>query len=237
MNQKGLTLIELMVAVTVSAVLALGAVQLFQTVTKGKETIERQQFMLDQLRRGVAKLESDLFQIAISRSVQDEYGNFEPGVYKDFENWLDLTKNGWKQSIVQDSPRADLQRVSYDLARMDEEICEKTIEPLDKARNVEIEGFCLVRSVQFHLDQDSSIDKKEIGLLGYLDKAEVRFLFDGEDVENQWVDQWPPENINGITELKVLEFKFEHQRFGEVLRRFEVPSSFESLRQKTGNNS
>ncbi len=239
-SNSGLTLVELLVAITISAILGVGAVQLFQTVSGGSEKLNRQQFLLDQLRRGMNKIETDIVQLNIQRDVKDEYGDTKASLVKDFDHWLEFTRSGWEPSLAikfyqqdqqEQSQRSELQRVSYRLEPLQDEICSKTVQVEDKLGGVELEGECLVRSTTFHLDSDGNEERFDIALIGYLSEAEVKVFYVNPNNELKSSEKWPIDNASGLEIMKYIEFTFSHQRFGEIKRLFIIP---ERLNSSTG---
>lgn len=110
-RQQGMTLIELLVALAMFALLALAGQRLLGTAVdvrrQGQEHAQQRQ----QLARAMALLESDLEQ-AIVRPLQLADGSAEPALYSQADgNGLQFTRAGWDNPLQQ--ARSNLQRVRW----------------------------------------------------------------------------------------------------------------------------
>ena len=221
----GLTLVELLLAIAISAALAVYTFNMMSTVSSGQERIEHQRLHLEHLRFAESLLEKDMMQIVQNRPVTDEYGEKKGAIEKDSEI-LAVTRSGWTKSIWVENPRSNLQRVEYALASISSEACTKSLLIKDRERINELEGSCLLRRHWQHLDPDSSEEPKVIPVLAYLEEAKFKILYTNSNGESEWTDVWPPDfsgSQGKVPVAKVIELDLVHQIYGNIKRRWEIP--------------
>lgn len=110
-RQQGLTLIELLVALVMFALLALAGQRLLSTAVDVRRQGQAHAQQLQQLARVMALLESDLEQ-AIVRPLQHDDGSSEPALMSLADgNGLQFTRAGWDNPLQQS--RSNLQRLRW----------------------------------------------------------------------------------------------------------------------------
>lgn len=199
MRQRGFTLIEVMVAMAVFAVLAAFAYGTLSQTLLSAEILSERMDRLQALQRTMRLLSDDLQQLA-PRPVRDELGdNFRPALDTNFQTGfaLELTRNGWSNPVV--LPRSTLQRVAY---RMEDDE--------------------LVRYYWYSLDRTLSNEPVGVALLDGVEAIEFRFL---SGVDN-YSDQWPPLNQPGGLGVRqrprAVEVTLRLADEGEIVRLIEV---------------
>ena len=111
MRQQGMTLIELLVALAMFALIALAGQRLLSTAVDVRRQGQAHAQQLQQLGRAMALLESDLEQ-AIVRPLQLADGSAEPALLSLADgNGLQFTRAGWDNPLQQ--ARSNLQRVRW----------------------------------------------------------------------------------------------------------------------------
>lgn len=194
----GFTLLELLVALAVFAIIAVAAYSGLQSVLSTRAALEIQAERLNQLQMAFYFLERDIEQAA-ARSVRDEFGQRRPALQNNTDGYtLVLTRNGWDNPLQR--PRASLQRVAY---------------RLDESR--------LIRLYWDKLDLGGFERGREAVLLDQVEALEMRFL----DRSGGWVGQWPPaENAGGLDTLPLaLEWRLTLSDWGEITRLFRLPGA------------
>ncbi|MDQ5910868.1 MAG: Type secretion system protein [Pseudomonadota bacterium] len=161
---RGFTLLELLVALAVFAIMATAAYSGLRSVLFTRAAVEAQNRRLADVQLAVFRLVQDIQQ-ATPRGIRDEYGDPEPALRGGdlLDDVLILTRAGWDNPLGQS--RATLQRVAYRLR----------------------EG----RLWRLHwdvLDRGGAVAPRETLLLDQVQEFRARFL----DQEDEWRNDWPP---------------------------------------------
>lgn len=154
MNARGFTLIEVLIAMAITALVAAAAYSGLSTVLTAAEQLRASNDRSGELQRALAILDRDVRQF-VDRSVRDEFGERQPGFTGGPLAYfpLSLTRAGWHNS--QQLPRSDLQRVDYYL-----------------------EDGNLWRAYYPVLDRLTNTERLEVRLLDDVESLELRFLAD-----------------------------------------------------------
>jgi len=197
-DNRGFTLLELLIAISIFALLSLMAYSALSSAVRQRQQGEEAAYQLKGLQMGLLMLERDLQQ-AVDRPVQVG-ATLEPAFeFVPLDNRMNLTHTGWSNPLGQ--PRSQLQRVAY-----------------------RYEKGKLYRDSWFHLDRLVDEPVQEAVLLDGLEDWKLRFL----NLDHQWQDSWPPRGANGVvTEALPLavEFSFKKQGWGEIRRLIRLPGS------------
>ena len=165
-RQQGFTLLELLIASIIFAVMAVMAYGGLSNVMNASETSKTALLRLKQIQQTISILNRDFSQI-VERSIRDEYGN--PLTFlttkNDLDNLVEFTRGGRKGPPV--LLRSSLVRVAY---RFDE----------DK----------LVRLYWPQLDRSPNMEPKKTPLIDNVEKVSIRFM----DKNKEWQEYWPPLN-------------------------------------------
>ncbi len=210
----GFTLLEVLIAIVITALLGTGAFYLLNQGVRTKESTEHRAAILEELQKSQRIIEFDFSQ-AVIRSVRGEYGDY----FYAFTNLnaltlVEFTRTGWRDpkallAMMDESseivPRSQLQRVSYEME--EDDLYRVYWEVLDRA-------------------QDSRPVRQRL-LTGVTD-FKLRFL----NNDNEWSEQWPPQSelVNSNDDPyhslpKAVEITFTHETFGDIRRLFEVAGS------------
>ena len=199
-RQSGFTLLEIVVAVGVFAVLTtLAYGGLNQVLNQSQQTREISQ-KLQNLQYAFALIQQDFNQM-IPREVRDEYGNRQPALATSLDEsfLLKVTRHGWTNPAEQ--TRSSLQRVSY---------------ILDEGQ--------LQRSYWFELDRAPSSEPIVMPLLEDIESAVFRFL----DEKKEWQESWLPTVATPGQPPPwplAIEITLETKRWGKVRRLFSLIDS------------
>lgn len=197
---SGFTLLELLVAISVFAVLAGVAYGGLRTVLESKQALTVRLQTLAQLQGAFSMLRRDIEQ-AVPRTVRDQAGMpLAPftGNNGD-EQLLTFTRAGW--SNPRGLKRSHLQRIAYrwqenSLHRLSSGV----LDPVDDTGTVDVE------------------------LLDRLEGIKVRFL----DQQEGWHTVWPPEEETNPGLPRAVQVAFKLKGRGELARLFCLPAGWQS---------
>lgn len=202
-SQRGFTLLEVLVAITITAVIGIGVWQVLSGVILSRDRVDELAEEFDGLQRAMLLLERDITQI-VNRSARDVYGDFKPALTSREDDFsLMLTRQGWRNPLG--IRRSHLQRVAW-----------------------EYTGSELRRRYWLTLDQGQEDHSQDVLLLENVTGFELRFL----NEQNNWEPDWPSEeamaslNPGSRPDISLplgMEITLEHERFGELVRTFVLP--------------
>lgn len=201
----GFTLVELLVALAVFAVMSAMAYTGLAAVLEARESVDAALERTATIQGTMHRIQADLEQ-AVKRPIRDGYGDLQPALSNTPEDGLQFTRGGWRNPLSE--PRSHLQRVAY---RVDEE---------DQ----------LVRLHWRMLDRAQDSAPVETVLLEDVENVEWRFLSDG----GEWIDAWPPANLaaspsaigSGSTLMPAaVELRMEAPAWGDIRYVFAIPGA------------
>ena len=199
--QKAFTLLEIMIALGVFAIIGLLSSRILLGMVDVSSATAEHAATLAELQRAVAVVERDIEQL-VRRSVRDEHGDARDAVSVNDQALLELTRRGWQNPLG--APRAELQRVAYVLRN--EKLIRLFWPILDRAGDTE-------PIVQILLDDVENAD----------------FLaHDDKDSDHR---QWPLQRSdqNEDVYLAGIEMRLKHKAFGRIKRLMLVPPSDDFL--------
>ena len=167
-SQRGFTLLEVLIAVAIFALVSSATFTMLQQTIKASEQFDDKAAYLVELQRTHRLLQQDFMQ-AIPRTVRDEFGDVLPAVMSEDMNWgtaIELTRTGRANPLAK--ARSDLLRLRYFFNG--EQLIRRTWKRLDRAPQAEFQEQIVLDNVK---------------------TWQVRFLA-GE----QWLDMWPI-NVDG----------------------------------------
>lgn len=199
-RQRGFTLIEIMVAVLIAAILSVMAFEAMQQALANRERIRVAQARLQSVQFAMRSLVQDMSQTA-PRPVREPVGvSFEPAV-KSGSSEVTFTRGGWMNPAGIE--RSTLQRVRYILR--DNKLYRDHWQVLDAQLNPEPVARLLLDRVKVF---------------------KVRYMTS----DYEWVDDWPPAAQTGgvLTQIELgrrpiaFEITLELEDFGVLTRLIEV---------------
>lgn len=201
----GFTLLELLIAIALFALLGLATYRMLEAVLRSDEVVRAQEDQLRQLGRAVWRLEQDLIQV-VPRPVRDGYGDEQNALVGQLSSLeggaaLELTRSGWRNPTGM--LRSNLQRVRWRL-----------------------NGESLERLYWLVLDRDLDSEPRVQRVLDDVTALRLRYL----DAENSWHEEWPPFDFGrGNPEEQArrlpvaVEVSFDHLRYGTITRLLRLP--------------
>jgi general secretion pathway protein J len=197
--QRGFTLLELLVALSIFALLSVMAYGGLRSVLQQHSITSAEEQRLAELQKIYLLMQRDLEQ-AVPRPIRDEYGDTQPPLSGG--SAFQFTRGGWSNPLGH--PRSDLQRIGY--AWVDDH---------------------LVRYVWSVLDRAQDTQPLEQRLSDRFTGMEVRFLAGNDQWLTQWPDPAtvragapPPENLP-----RAVEITLHHKQYGDLVWLFRLPDS------------
>jgi general secretion pathway protein J len=204
MNDRGFTLIEVLVALAITALVALITYSALSAVVVANDSTGQDAQRLQAVDQLFQLLQRDISQ-AVRRPVSNEYGEQQPALSGNNAagELLVLTRAGWPNSRKQ--MRSDLQRVRY---RWD--------------------GTSLWREYWQHTDRVIGEEAIASTIASGIQGIRLRFLgtdaASGSQESAQWRDSWLMQDSTGQFPLAI-EVVAQLQAWGEVRRVFLLPAN------------
>ena len=195
-RQSGFTLMEILVALFIFAVVGLISAQLLGRTVNAYEVLDDRGQRLGQIHRAMLVVERDMLQFR-NRPIRMAQGEPLPALMIGDEGALSMTRGGWRNPLQR--PRSELQRVGY---RMQDEK--------------------LVRGYWSVLDRRGDEEPISQTLLEGVEELEF-FAIDQNGGEHKF---WPPKAGQGAGQLQIagLVLRVSMVPLGTVERVWEVPS-------------
>ena len=195
-QQSGFTLLEVLLAIFIFALMAAAAYGAFDQVLKNRGQQTQVAERLSQVQRAMLILGNDLAQ-ATTREIRGEFGDSLEAMQagSQYPYAWEWTRAGWRNPALR--RRSSLQRVAYHL---EDQVLYRLYWPvLDRAQDSEPLLQALVTDVA---------------------RVELRFL----DRENSWRDEWPYDTGTETLEVlpRAVELVIELNDWGEIRRLLEV---------------
>lgn len=192
----GFTLLELLVALSIFALLAVMSYAGLSSVLRTERILADEMDRLSEIQRCVTFLSRDLQQTA-ERPVRDAFGDPQPAIAGSSllaapdTPVLELTRNGYPNPLG--VKRSTLQRVAY-----------------------RIDGHALVRDTWRVLDRAQDSQPDRVALCRDINALRVRYL----DHDQKWHDQWPPlaSDYQGPALPLAVEVTLELDDWGDIIR-------------------
>ena len=190
---RGFTLLEILVALLVFAIVGVISSQLMSQTVRSNEILREHGERLAQVHRAMQILQRDILQMT-SRPIRDQFGDPQPSLLVGADGALEFSRNGWRNPLS--LPRPEVQRVSYVVT--DEVLMRGYWPVLDRA-------------------QDSEPVAQE--LLHGVTQAEFFVL---DNLGNEYTF-WPQQGLPGDILVMGLILRIELAPFGVVERVWELP--------------
>ena len=208
----GFTLLEVLVAMAITAFVSLVAYTSLSTAISGAESARRVAQQIHELNRAFSMLSRDLRQV-VNRPVVDEFGQIVPALIGGelAQEWLVMTRAGWHNSSG--APRSTLQRISW-----------------------RVQDGQLIRSYYPVLDRTPGTDPIETLVLQNIEGIGILFLpalgeieSDRNDVidRRMWEENWIFDLSQPNADLMppaAVEIRLEIAGVGEIRQTYVLPS-------------
>ncbi len=212
-HSRGFTLVEVLIALAITAFISTIAYTSLSTVIDGVDASRAAAQRTYEINRAWMIISRDLRQLA-ARPVRDEFGETEPALLGGAaaRYLLSFTRIGWHNTAG--LPRGHLQRVSY---RLEEDVLWRDSYPvLDRAGDTEPQSARLLAGVSY----------LELGFLG--NAAQAQAAGQGTNLETRnWTENWVPDSgIAADAEFPTpaaVELRLELEDWGEMRRLYVLP--------------
>jgi general secretion pathway protein J len=209
MRRRGFTLIEVVIAMFIAAVMFAIGYSAINQALRNRDALNVSQARVTEIQRGMRIVAQDFAQI-VARAARDTSGTGQlmPAVVADARNdsVLTFTRTGWSNPAGVQRPAE--QRVRYRF----------------------VEGS-LIREHWLAVDPALNIEPRQRVLFTNVQAIEVRFL---DPVTRQWSTEWPKVTVTGAvtprlvdlltTRPLAIEFTVVLDDWGRVQRLFEIPT-------------
>lgn len=212
-SSSGFTLIEVLIAMAITAFVSTIAYTSLSTVLTGVESTRKTSNRTYEVNRAWMIISRDVRQF-IARPIRDEFGEPEPamtgGPAARFA--LSFTRSGWHNP--NEHLRSNLQRVNYRVE--DNALWRDSYPVLDRAGDTSADSVRLLQGVEY----------MELAFLGSLAAAET--VGDGINLDTRnWSQSWVADTSNpgeALVPPVAVQISLQLDDWGEVLRLYELPS-------------
>lgn len=194
----GFTLVEILVALFIFAIIGLIGTQLIGRVTKQQTLLSERGARVVEIQRAMQVMKRDFMQIT-QRPIRDGLGDIRGALILDDDNQLEFSRLGWRNPLRQ--PRSDEQRVAYQFNEQDKVLARLFWPVLDRAQ-----------------------DSEPVRQLLLSDVERVEFSIIGSDGSRS--DYWPRvvQSTPGAVQVAAILVRFEMPPYGLLERIWEVPA-------------
>lgn len=201
MKDAGFSLIELLVAVAIFAIMSALAYGGLNSIAHTRGDLARQEDAFRDLMRAVGSLDRDLHE-AVARPVRGNFGQELPA-FVGSEDHLEFTRLGFANP--QAEPRSNLERVFY-----------------------ELDAGTLKRGRYAVLDRAPSTAPTIADLKIRVEDFRLRYL---NPSDNRWLEAWPPlQPKDGIASLpRAVQWRLRTREHGEIEGTVELVSPWPSV--------
>jgi general secretion pathway protein J len=194
LQYRGFTLIEMVIAVAIFAVMMVIAFPGLTHIAKVGDQVGQSNSRLSELQFALTYLNRDWTQVS-SRKILDQYGDEKPHIIIE-DNSISFTHSGWSNLLQQ--KRSELQRVQY----------------LVKENQ-------LIRHYWISLDQVTAEEPISTVLIDEVESFSVYLIDSAEEPIERWpLDGQDTQRVNNPIALRV---EIDLKKFGQVHRIMEIP--------------
>ena len=195
-QHQGFTLLELLVALAIFALVSVIAYSGLHTVLNARDVTDQHSRRMTELEKAFSLMQRDFEQV-VDRPIRDQYGDEKASFLSENPGELEFTRSGRPNPL--DLTRSELQRVAYG-----------------------VKGGALTRDDWVNLDRPLEAKPQERTVLTDVRTVEFRFLMRNK----QWVNSWPPPQTgqrNAEDDPLAVEITLVLKDMGEIKRLYALP--------------
>lgn len=229
---SGFTLLEVLVAVAITATIGAGSVQLLKGISDAHQAVTVRSEQLAVLQRFNELVSRDVEQF-INRPIRDAYGDEISSLLLNSGDYLiEFSRSGWRNRPGVEDPRSELMRVAYRMESIDDDACTIARRRLSDWGVDEPELDCLVRYVWPVIDRGYDSEPRSMVVLDQIEsldiEIETRFQDGGVGLNQQ--NGWPISQNSSQLEIPVaMRWQFELPVLGELERIWLIAHDGEGL--------
>lgn len=208
-KSKGFTLIEVMVAIAVFAVIAAGVYRVLATMVDSQDRVAAHADALRDLQRSLWFMAMDMNQL-VMRDVRKPDDKRSPAVMADSDDFLlQFTRQGLRNPLLM--ARSELERVAYSLGSSQK-----------KPSKGKKRGKDLLRHTWGAVDHRDNAEENIQVLFEDVDDAKLEFM----DQKGDWKIDWPEKKMDDKVHTRILpvaiKLTIRTGRYGELEQVFQV---------------
>ena len=221
MKQQGFTLIEVVIAISIFAMLGFGSYKVVHGLSVARDSITKNSEELRQFASAMSIINRDFTQLS-PRKIQDESGKDIPAFDTHGDYLVEFTRVGVQNPLM--VKRAKVARVAY---RFSEELDKDELKQIENNKSIlgavgdGKQGY-LLRYVWPVLDRGSDQEPQMQVILVAVNNLEFEYL----DEKNKWIDEWPPSAVAGnvsLTDLPyAIKLKINTNKYGLIERFLQI---------------
>jgi general secretion pathway protein J len=213
---RGFTLIEVMVAISIFAVVAAGVYRVLSAMVDTQDRIVAHSDSLRDLQRALWLISMDMNQM-VMRDVRKPNDSRLPALGADADNYLlQFTRQGARNPLL--LARSDLERVAYSIGPDPDKYADRNSD--EKKKNKKAKH--LLRHSWTALDRRDKAEETVQVLFRNVDEVHLEFL----DEKGDWKQDWPEKKMDDKVHTRILpaaiKMLIKTEKYGDLERVFQI---------------
>lgn len=214
-QHAGFTLIEVMVAIAIFAVVSAGVYRVLSTMVDSQDRVATHADALRDLQRSLWFITMDMNQL-VMRDVRKPNDKRGPALQFEGDDYLlQFTRQGVRNPLLE--ARSDLERVAYSLGAAPNPSSSSANKKSKRGK-----GKSLVRHTWNAVDRRESAKENIQVLFEDVDSAELSFM----NTKGDWKREWPEQKLDDKEHVRTLpvaiKLTLKTARYGELEQVFQV---------------
>ena len=220
-STKGFTLIEVMVAISVFAVIAAGVYRVLSAMVDTQSKIVAHSESLRDLQRALWLISVDMNQM-VMRDVRKPNDNRSPALIADDDDYLiQFTRQGLRNPLL--LARSDLERVAYSIGPdPDKYAALKDGDQGSDSKTKNKKSRHLLRHTWGATDRRDNAKETVQVLFRNVEEVRLEFL----DIKGNWKEDWPEKKLDDKAHTRILpaaiKLVIKTDKYGDLERVFQV---------------